>query len=95
MVAREGVSYFQIPIEWENPQVDQLKQFFRLMAGFVGRKPWLHYALNVRVSAFVYLYRRIVRKEDETSAAWPMREVWVPDGTWRAFINQALGDSSW
>ena len=90
MVAREGISYFQIPIEWENPQLEQLAQFFLLMTAFEGRKLWVHCALNMRVSAFVYLYRRLVRNEDDTAAAWPLREVWEPNETWRIFINEAL-----
>ena len=94
MVASEGISYFQIPIEWENPELDQLEQFFRLMTAFEGRKLWVHCAKNMRVSAFVYLYRRIVREEDDAVAAWPMREVWEPNNIWRAFINKALSGES-
>lgn len=90
MVAREGISYFQIPVEWENPQLDQLEQFFRLMNAFEGKNMWVHCALNMRVSAFVYLYRRMVRDENESAASWPMREVWEPNDIWRTFINQAL-----
>lgn len=90
MVTRKGIPYLQIPVEWENPQHDQLEQFFSLMSAFEGKKLWVHCALNMRVSAFVYLYRRLVRREDESAAAWPMREVWEPNEAWRTFINQAL-----
>lgn len=90
LVAREGISYFQIPVEWENPQLDQLEQFFCFMNAFKNRKVWVHCALNMRVSAFIYLYRRIVRMEDETASSWPLREVWEPNETWRAFISKAL-----
>lgn len=89
-VAGRGISYFQIPVEWENPQLDQLEQFFSLMAALSGRRLWVHCAMNMRVSAFVYLYRRIVRAESEAAAAYPMCEVWVPNETWRAFIDHAL-----
>lgn len=27
-VAREGIPYFQIPVEWEHPRLDQLDLFF-------------------------------------------------------------------
>ncbi len=90
LVAREGISFCQIPVEWENPQLDQLEQFFRLMNAFEGKNMWVHCALNMRVSAFVYLYRRLVRDENESAASWPMREVWEPNDIWRVFINKAL-----
>lgn len=90
LVAREGISYFQIPVEWENPQPYQLEHFIRLMSAFEGKRIWLHCALNMRVSAFVYIYRRLVQEDPDTDAGWPMREVWEPDDVWRAFINKAL-----
>jgi hypothetical protein len=48
----------------------------------------------MRVSAFVYLYRRLVLGEDEATAAFPMREVWTPNGVWRAFIESVLRRAS-
>lgn len=89
-VAGLGISYFQIPVEWENPQLDELEQFFGLLAALEGRRLWVHCAMNMRVSAFVYLYRRICRGESEAAASYPMREVWEPDGIWQAFIDKAL-----
>jgi protein tyrosine phosphatase (PTP) superfamily phosphohydrolase (DUF442 family) len=90
MIARQGIAYVQIPVEWDNPLPAQLEQFFSLMQAFAGRRMWVHCALNMRVSAFVYLYRRLVRGEDESSAAYPMSEVWEPNETWQAFIDRAL-----
>lgn len=90
MVAREGICYFQIPVEWEHPRLEQLEQFFRLMQALEGKRLWLHCAMNMRVSAFVYLYRRLVRAESDADAAYPMREVWKPNAVWQAFIDKAL-----
>lgn len=90
MVAREGIPYFQIPVTWENPQHEQLELFFSLLAALYGRRLWVHCAMNMRVSAFVYLYRRIILGEDEQAAASPLREVWQPDAVWQAFIDAAL-----
>lgn len=90
LVARQGIPHFQIPVEWENPLIEQLELFFSLLAALYGRKLWVHCALNMRVSAFVYLYRRIILGEDEQVAAFPLREVWQPDDVWQAFIDAAL-----
>lgn len=73
-----------------NPTIDRLSQFFGVMQVYEGRKVWVHCAMNMRVSAFLYLYRRIVRMEPEAAARIPMDKVWKPDPTWQAFIDDAL-----
>jgi hypothetical protein len=44
----------------------------------------------MRVSAFIYLYRRLCLAESEETSGYPMREVWVPNETWKMFIHSAL-----
>lgn len=85
-----GLPYVQIPVPWERPEQRHLQQFFGVMDAFGGRKVWVHCAKNMRVSAFVYLYRRLRRGEPEEAARHPMSEVWEPNATWRAFIDEAL-----
>lgn len=89
LVANQGIPYFQIPVEWENPRIEQLELFFSLLAALHGRKLWVHCAMNMRVSAFIYLYRSLVLGEDTEVAAHPLREVWQPDGAWSSFIAEA------
>ena len=93
-VTREGISYIQIPVEWEQPESHQLTQFFGVLKVFEGRKVWVHCAKNMRVSAFIYLYRRLCLAESETASMHPMREVWVPNETWQAFIDKAMTTSA-
>lgn len=85
-----GLTYVQIPVEWERPEPEQFDQFLGVMRAFAGRRIWLHCAKNMRVSAFVYLYRRLVLGEDEADASFPLRAVWQPDATWRAFIDEVM-----
>jgi protein tyrosine phosphatase (PTP) superfamily phosphohydrolase (DUF442 family) len=89
-VTREGIAYIQIPVQWEQPELDQLTQFFGTLKAFAGRKIWVHCAKNLRVSAFIYLYRRLCLAESEDVSLHPMQEVWVPNETWQAFIRDAL-----
>jgi protein tyrosine phosphatase (PTP) superfamily phosphohydrolase (DUF442 family) len=93
-VAGQGIAYFQIPVEWENPRLEQIEIFFGLLDALEGRRLWLHCAMNMRVSAFVYLYRRLVRREDAQAAAFPMSEVWEPNEVWQAFIDKVLSGES-
>ena len=89
-----GLPYVQIPVPWEKPEQRHLQQFFGVMDAFDGRRVWLHCAKNMRVSAFVYLYRRLRRGEPEEAARHPMSAIWEPNETWRAFIDEALREQA-
>ena len=90
-IARQGITYIQIPVIWEKPELHQLQQFFGALNMLSRRKVWVHCAKNMRVSAFVYLYRKLCLAESEEAAAHPMREIWVPNETWQSFIEDAAG----
>ena len=89
-VTRLGIPYVHLPVPWEQPQLAHLQQFFGVLDAFAGRRVWVHCALNYRVSAFVYLYRRLRRGESAAEASYPMRTIWQPNPVWQAFIEQAL-----
>ncbi len=88
LVTELGLAYVQIPVVWEDPKPDQFAQFVGVLNAFAGCKVWVHCAKNMRVSAFIYLYRKLVLGEGEEQASFPMREVWSPNGIWQAFIGQ-------
>lgn len=89
-VAELGLTYIHIPVEWENPRAEQFFQFARLLKGLAGEKVWVHCAMNMRVSAFVYLYRRLALNESEQAASEPMRQIWTPNETWQAFMDEVF-----
>ena len=91
LITVQGINYFHIPVVWEVPQLDDLSTFFGVLDMFRGRKVWVHCAKNMRVSAFIYLYRKLRLDEPEELAIFPMKEVWTPNETWQKFIDQALG----
>jgi protein tyrosine phosphatase (PTP) superfamily phosphohydrolase (DUF442 family) len=96
LVANLHMNYFNIPVEWELPEVGQ----FVLCAGLLselhrqGHKVWLHCAMNMRVSAFVYLYRKLVLKQSEEDANHPMHEIWTPNLLWQEFIDEVIDRSN-
>ena len=69
-----------------------MKQFFDTLKVYEGCKVWVHCAKNMRVSAFIYLYRKLCLAENEDTATHPMREVWVPNEIWQAFIDHAVSN---
>ncbi len=83
-----GLTYVPIPVEWECPRPEQFEQFVGVLKALSGRKVWVHCAKNMRVSVFVYLYRKHVLGEDDQQASFPMRAVWSPNEVWQAFIAQ-------
>ena len=91
-VTGQGMAFVQIPVPWEKPEPRHLQQFFGVMEAFGGRKVWVHCARNFRVSAFVYLYRRLRLGEAHEAALHPLRTVWQPNPIWQAFIDQSLSN---
>jgi protein tyrosine phosphatase (PTP) superfamily phosphohydrolase (DUF442 family) len=88
LVTGTGMAYAHIPVIWDAPRPEQFNQFVGVLNAFSGRKVWVHCALNMRVSVFIYLYRRLVLGEGEDDASFPLRVVWSPNETWQDFISQ-------
>jgi protein tyrosine phosphatase (PTP) superfamily phosphohydrolase (DUF442 family) len=87
LVTRQGIAYIHIPVEWEQPKPEQFRQFVGVLNTFRDRNVWVHCAKNMRVSAFIYLYRTLVLGEDENQASFPMRNIWTPNPVWQRFIE--------
>jgi protein tyrosine phosphatase (PTP) superfamily phosphohydrolase (DUF442 family) len=93
-VARLRINYFQIPVEWPLPEVDQFNQFVDLLQICRGQKIWLHCIKNMRVSVFIYLYRSLVLHESEADSIWLLKKIWTPDPTWQEFIDDVKASRS-
>jgi protein tyrosine phosphatase (PTP) superfamily phosphohydrolase (DUF442 family) len=83
-----GMSYFHIPVKFDDPTLDDLRSFIGLMRSMEGKKVWVHCVVNARVSAFLYHYLHHVRDLDEDASRSPVLDRWEPqmDDTWRAFL---------
>jgi protein tyrosine phosphatase (PTP) superfamily phosphohydrolase (DUF442 family) len=89
-----GMSYTHIPIFWQQPAPADLAAFFAAMDRLRGRRIYVHCAANMRVSAFMYLYR-VLRLGWPSEAALPdLYAIWQPDETWQSFIHSALVGST-
>lgn len=92
LITGHGITYVQIPVLWEDPKPVQFRQFVDVMNAHRDRTVWVHCAKNMRVSAFMYLYRKLVLGESEEDASYPMRAVWQPNATWQAFIERVTNE---
>ena len=50
----------------------------------------LHCAMNMRVSAFMFLYRVIKLNTPQAEAEMALHRLWTPDPVWASFIETAL-----
>jgi protein tyrosine phosphatase (PTP) superfamily phosphohydrolase (DUF442 family) len=85
-----GITYFHIPVVWEAPTPADLAIFFKVMDRNREVKVLVHCALNMRVSAFVYLYRVLRLGVDPAVAIADLHRIWHPNPTWQTFIDQSL-----
>ncbi len=90
LVKSLGMSHFHLPVVWDAPSQGDLAIFCRLMDRNRHLKVFVHCALNMRVSVFVYLYRVLHLRESEPTAYADLHRIWQPNPTWQAFIDQTL-----
>jgi protein tyrosine phosphatase (PTP) superfamily phosphohydrolase (DUF442 family) len=67
-VNRLGMTYIDIPVDFQNPTDDDFDQFYTVMEQLQEVPVHVHCIANYRVSAFFYSYRRglpiLLRKTD-------------------------------
>ena len=84
-----GIDYVHIPVIWEEPTFEDLDRFFEVLERNSDQKVFVHCAMNMRVSAFIYLYRTIRQHVAEEVAKPAMEQIWEPNKVWQAFIQTA------
>jgi protein tyrosine phosphatase (PTP) superfamily phosphohydrolase (DUF442 family) len=85
-VARLGMAYIHIPVDFQNPTDEDFAKFCSAMELLRDVPVHVHCIANYRVSAFFYRYRRDVLGADEAEARADMEAVWRPEGVWAGFI---------
>jgi protein tyrosine phosphatase (PTP) superfamily phosphohydrolase (DUF442 family) len=90
LVQEAGMAYVHIPVVWEAPAQADLLKFFTFFHPYRAFKTFTHCALNMRVSAFVFLYRVIVEKEPVETCQPALLKIWQPNEIWQKFIDDML-----
>ncbi len=90
LVETHGMEYVYLPVVWEKPTLNDIDRFFKTLEMNSERSIFVHCALNMKVSAFMYLYRRIQQGVSDDVAIETMNQIWTPNDTWQAFIDQVL-----
>ncbi|MBW4606538.1 MAG: protein tyrosine phosphatase family protein [Hassallia sp. WJT32-NPBG1] len=90
IVESQGMQYVHIPVVWENPTIENVKEFFSVMEANTDKKIFVHCAANMRVSAFIYLYRHLHQGISDEDAKNDLQKIWIPNETWQKFIKQVI-----
>lgn len=85
-----GLQYVHIPVSWDRPAIADFEQFSTTMQTQAEQSIFVHCAKNMRVSVFVYLYRRLYEHIDEVQANADLQKIWQPNETWQNFINEVM-----
>jgi uncharacterized protein (TIGR01244 family) len=85
-----NLQYIHIPVVWENPTLEDFARFVQAMQENADTPVFVHCAANMRVSAFMYLYRRIYEGMSAEEAQQNLHKIWTPNETWQAFIDLVL-----
>ena len=81
-----GIQYTHIPVDFKNPTEAHFAQFCETLQGLGDTKVLVHCAANMRVSAFMFRYRRDVLDEPAERLLDDLHSIWEPFGVWKKFI---------
>lgn len=94
IVTKLQMSYFHIPVEFENPKLEQASLFLNTLKSLSSKKVWVHCAMNYRVTAFMYLYHKHVLQTPFEQIDLSMFEQWSPNEKWKNLIKSDYEDLS-
>ena len=91
------MQYFHLPVDWERPSLNHLREFFSFMDSIQGQRVLVHCWANARASASVYLYRTLRQDEPEAEEGRVLCAIWDNNKGyelknvrhWREFLSAA------
>ena len=82
------MDYTHIPVDFRRPTEEDFAQFCEAMSAVGDQSVLVHCAANMRVSAFMFRYRRDVLGEDPETLVHDLHQIWQPFGVWDRFISR-------
>ena len=90
IVAKQGLTFVNIPIKFDEPTEKDFEAVSSVLSAFAKRKMLVHCQINLRASSMVFLHRVIAGKEDPRVAYDAVAKVWSPDGAWKSLMRMLL-----
>lgn len=85
-----NMSYFHIPVSFENPRVSDLKLFLNLLQCLGSNKILIHCSKNYRVSAFIYVFHKYILNTPFEEIDLSIFEEWMPEKHWQELMKVEL-----
>lgn len=83
-----NITYIQIPVDFNNPLDEDFNKFVAALEENKHKKIWVHCAANMRVSAFVFKYRRDVLGLSQKNIERDLKAIWIPNKAWSFFLER-------
>jgi protein tyrosine phosphatase (PTP) superfamily phosphohydrolase (DUF442 family) len=90
LITEDGAAYVNIPVSWQKPTYEDFELFSAVMNGAGERKVLVHCQLNMRASAFTFLYRVVHEHVPPEEAMNALRAVWIPRDQWAELTADVL-----
>ncbi len=90
IVADLNMTYIHIPVNFENPNLADLKLFLTILQSLEANKVWIHCAKNYRVSAFMYVYHKYILHTPFEQIDLSIFEVWQPSLIWQELMKVSI-----
>jgi protein tyrosine phosphatase (PTP) superfamily phosphohydrolase (DUF442 family) len=96
LVEAQAITYYEIPVDWGNPTLNDLNNFAALMDKHPHEKILVHCQANFRASGFIALYRFNHLGWAENNAFRDLQKIWNPAEypVWQEFIEKGLRSQS-
>jgi protein tyrosine phosphatase (PTP) superfamily phosphohydrolase (DUF442 family) len=95
IVTSLGMTFTQIDVNWKEPTIVNVQNYFSDMKKYSGQKVFLHCMANMRASAFMFLYRTTQLKINIAEAKKALYEIWDPkeNPKWDLLIKKSLEEN--
>jgi protein tyrosine phosphatase (PTP) superfamily phosphohydrolase (DUF442 family) len=93
-VARLGLSYHHIPVDFQQPRLEDYRAFESTLLSARPHKVFVHCAANYRVSCFMSLFgaRHLGWSAEQAEAHF--KRLWQPNEVWTRFFAEAQNAAS-
>ena len=92
LMEAQNITYYNIPVDWENPTMDDLNDFMDIMERHIHQKILVHCQANYRATGFIAVYRYNRLGWAEKNAFKDLLKIWNPAEypVWDEFIKKGL-----
>ena len=86
------MTYYNLPVDWESPTMNNLNAFMGVMEKHRHQKILVHCDANYRATGFIMLYRVIHLGWSEANASKEFLKIWNPAEypVWDTCIKKSL-----